>query len=268
MTFEGTSSCHSISAPSRASLRPRRGVGRPMALGRSRYAGLIRSCRGDRAAVMSTKLPGSEHTARPWRIHEIAPDFRIEDVWSYRTPGAGPDDFPVILAALRVAGGLNENLGDRRAVPVMELRPARRRHHRPRPHGGVPPRLDIGATARPGDQAVAANPTSTGADPASGFTMTTASSRPMRPDTTTARRTGSSKSWTVSAAWAWPVRHPGDHTLLPPRVATRRMRFVSWSVTAFVRMFSHLPSSSRGPAMRSARARSQGWRAACRSAGS
>jgi Protein of unknown function (DUF2867) len=55
------------------------------------------------------RLSDTEHTTRPWRIHEIAPDFRIEDVWAYRTPGAGPDDFPLMLAALRAAGGLNEN---------------------------------------------------------------------------------------------------------------------------------------------------------------
>jgi hypothetical protein len=55
------------------------------------------------------RLSDTEHTTRPWRIHEIAADFRIEDVWAYRTPGAGPDDFPVMLAALRAAGGLNEN---------------------------------------------------------------------------------------------------------------------------------------------------------------
>ncbi|MGN9783883.1 DUF2867 domain-containing protein [Nonomuraea sp. ZG12] len=58
---------------------------------------------------MSIRLPDAEHTARPWRIHEIAPDFEVEDVWAYRTPGAGPDDFPVMLAALRAGGGLNEN---------------------------------------------------------------------------------------------------------------------------------------------------------------
>ena len=57
----------------------------------------------------TNKLPTAEPTSRPWRIHEIAPDFRVEDVWAYRTPGAGPDDFPVMLAALRAAGGLNEN---------------------------------------------------------------------------------------------------------------------------------------------------------------
>ncbi|REE98339.1 DUF2867 domain-containing protein [Thermomonospora umbrina] len=49
------------------------------------------------------KVPKSEHTARPWRIHEFTRDFRVEDVWSFRTPGAGKDDFPVMLAALRRA---------------------------------------------------------------------------------------------------------------------------------------------------------------------
>ncbi|MFE3455172.1 DUF2867 domain-containing protein [Nonomuraea sp. NPDC059194] len=47
------------------------------------------------------RLPRSAHAERPWRIHEFTPDFDIEDVWSYRTPGAGPDDFPVMLDALR-----------------------------------------------------------------------------------------------------------------------------------------------------------------------
>ncbi|MGW3658136.1 DUF2867 domain-containing protein [Streptomyces sp. NPDC005151] len=52
------------------------------------------------------KVPRTEHTGRPWRIHVLAPDFRVEDVWSFRTPGAGPDDFPVMLAAMRAGGGL------------------------------------------------------------------------------------------------------------------------------------------------------------------
>jgi hypothetical protein len=38
------------------------------------------------------RLPSSAHTSRPWRIHELAPDFRLEDVWELRTPG-GPGDF-------------------------------------------------------------------------------------------------------------------------------------------------------------------------------
>jgi hypothetical protein len=41
-------------------------------------------------------LPDTAHTSRPWRIHEIAPDFRLEDVWALPTPG-GPDDFPRLV---------------------------------------------------------------------------------------------------------------------------------------------------------------------------
>jgi hypothetical protein len=41
-------------------------------------------------------LPDSAHTSRPWRIHEVAPDFRLEDVWELPTPG-GPDDFPRLV---------------------------------------------------------------------------------------------------------------------------------------------------------------------------
>jgi hypothetical protein len=39
------------------------------------------------------RLPDDVHTSRPWRIHEIARDFRLLDVWALPTPG-GRDDFP------------------------------------------------------------------------------------------------------------------------------------------------------------------------------
>lgn len=42
------------------------------------------------------KLPKTAHTSRPWRIHEIAPDFTVEDVWLLPTPG-GPDDLPAFV---------------------------------------------------------------------------------------------------------------------------------------------------------------------------
>lgn len=42
------------------------------------------------------RLPDSAHTSRPWRIHEITGDFRLEDVWALPTPG-GPDDFPRLV---------------------------------------------------------------------------------------------------------------------------------------------------------------------------
>ncbi|MFB9854979.1 DUF2867 domain-containing protein, partial [Micromonospora andamanensis] len=45
------------------------------------------------------KLPSTAHTSRPWRIHDIAPDFQFEDVWALRTPG-GPDDLPRLVSTL------------------------------------------------------------------------------------------------------------------------------------------------------------------------
>ncbi len=42
------------------------------------------------------RLPNTAHTSRPWRIHEIVPDFRLEDVWALPTPG-GADEFPILV---------------------------------------------------------------------------------------------------------------------------------------------------------------------------
>jgi hypothetical protein len=42
------------------------------------------------------RLPSTAHTSRPWRIHELTRDFRLEDVWALPTPG-GPDDFPRLV---------------------------------------------------------------------------------------------------------------------------------------------------------------------------
>jgi hypothetical protein len=46
-----------------------------------------------------TKLPNTAHTDKPWRIHEIAHDFRLEDVWALPTPG-GPEEFPRLVEAI------------------------------------------------------------------------------------------------------------------------------------------------------------------------
>ena len=45
------------------------------------------------------RFPRHAHTSRQWRIHEITPDFRLEDVWALPTPG-GPDDFPRLVELL------------------------------------------------------------------------------------------------------------------------------------------------------------------------
>lgn len=42
------------------------------------------------------RLPDAAHTSRQWRIHTIAPDFRLEDVWALPTPG-GPEDFAQLV---------------------------------------------------------------------------------------------------------------------------------------------------------------------------
>jgi hypothetical protein len=42
------------------------------------------------------RLPDTAHESRPWRVHELTRDFRLEDVWALPTPG-GPDDFPRLI---------------------------------------------------------------------------------------------------------------------------------------------------------------------------
>jgi hypothetical protein len=61
------------------------------------------------------KLPDAAHTTRPWRIHELTPDFRIEDVWALPTPG-GPDDFPRLV---HLAASLDPSQGSSRAVRTL-----------------------------------------------------------------------------------------------------------------------------------------------------
>jgi hypothetical protein len=42
------------------------------------------------------RLPDSAHSAYPWAIHALAPDFTLEDVWALPV-AAGPDDFPEVV---------------------------------------------------------------------------------------------------------------------------------------------------------------------------
>jgi hypothetical protein len=42
------------------------------------------------------RLPNSAHTSRPWRIHEIVPDFRLEDVWALPASGRA-EEFPILV---------------------------------------------------------------------------------------------------------------------------------------------------------------------------
>ncbi|CAA9401573.1 MAG: hypothetical protein AVDCRST_MAG32-2992 [uncultured Nocardioides sp.] len=49
------------------------------------------------------RIASREHTDRPWRIHEIAPDFELEDVWALPTPGGRAGEFRDLVASM--AGG-------------------------------------------------------------------------------------------------------------------------------------------------------------------
>jgi predicted DCC family thiol-disulfide oxidoreductase YuxK len=37
------------------------------------------------------RLPAGVHASRPWRIHDLVGDFRLEDVWALPTPGRAED---------------------------------------------------------------------------------------------------------------------------------------------------------------------------------
>jgi hypothetical protein len=61
------------------------------------------------------RLPDTAHTSRPWRIHELTRDFRLEDVWEL--PGVGgPDDFPRLV---QLAASLDPSQGSSRAARTL-----------------------------------------------------------------------------------------------------------------------------------------------------
>src|SRR5215204_1362300 len=62
------------------------------------------------------RLPNTAHTSRPWRIHELTRDFRLEDVWTLPTPG-GPDDFPQLVRLM--ASGERSQGGSSRAARTL-----------------------------------------------------------------------------------------------------------------------------------------------------
>lgn len=45
------------------------------------------------------RVADTAHRSRPWRIHELTRDFRLEDVWALAEIG-GPDDFPRLVQVI------------------------------------------------------------------------------------------------------------------------------------------------------------------------
>lgn len=61
------------------------------------------------------RLPNTAHTSRPWRIHEIATDFRLEDVWEL-PGGGGADDFARLV---QVIASFDPSRGSSRAARML-----------------------------------------------------------------------------------------------------------------------------------------------------
>jgi hypothetical protein len=67
------------------------------------------------------RLPDSAHRSRPWRIHEVAPDFGLEDVWALPTPG-GPDDFPRLVELIAAGDPSRDSPRPARALWAIRWR--------------------------------------------------------------------------------------------------------------------------------------------------
>ena len=67
------------------------------------------------------RLPDTAHTSRPWRIHELTRDFRLEDVWALPTPG-GPDDFPRLVRLIASGNASRDSKGAAHALWVIRLK--------------------------------------------------------------------------------------------------------------------------------------------------
>lgn len=59
-------------------------------------SGFTVAVRGTWHPDATMRLPNAVHESGPWRIHEIVPDFTLEDVWALPVHG-GADDFPKLL---------------------------------------------------------------------------------------------------------------------------------------------------------------------------
>jgi hypothetical protein len=46
------------------------------------------------------RLPSSAHADRPWRIHELVPDCRLDDVWATEMAAIKPFRYLIVYPAL------------------------------------------------------------------------------------------------------------------------------------------------------------------------
>jgi hypothetical protein len=62
-----------------------------------------------------SRMPNDAHTALPWKIHALVPDFRLEDVWELPGTG-GPDDFPRLV---KLIASMDPARGSSRAARAL-----------------------------------------------------------------------------------------------------------------------------------------------------
>ena len=67
------------------------------------------------------RLPDTAHTSHPWRVHELTPDFRLEDVWALPTPGAR-EDFPRLVQQFASGDPARTLPGAARALWSLRIR--------------------------------------------------------------------------------------------------------------------------------------------------
>ncbi len=61
------------------------------------------------------RLPNAAHDDHPWRIHDLAPDFTVEDVWALPVNG-GAEDFPRLVELMAASDPT-----DARSLPTRVL---------------------------------------------------------------------------------------------------------------------------------------------------
>ena len=61
------------------------------------------------------RLPNVAHTSRPWRIHELTRDFRLEDVWALPTAGDQHD----FARLVRLIASADPSRGSSRAARTL-----------------------------------------------------------------------------------------------------------------------------------------------------
>jgi hypothetical protein len=67
------------------------------------------------------RLPNSEHESHAWRIGEVAPDFRLEDVWALPAQG-GVEDFATLLDVIASLDPANAGSRATRALFAIRYR--------------------------------------------------------------------------------------------------------------------------------------------------